>query len=303
MKQNLKLIGRIIGWIVFVFLIITFIIVIAKLPSNFDIQFDLKELRIDSNVSFSYMKKEVIYYYKELLKGSLGKGNKGIPVWKLVGIGFSKSIILLIGSLLISIVFGILKGIFDSRKEKQTTSTIRLLPTLIGLSMPDIFVIILIQSFVVWLHNHGIKYFPVAGYENLRHAILPMISLSIIPTMYIARITALTMDNIYDQEYIRTALGKGASRLRVIFIHVLRNAIVEIADSFSSIASILISSLLLVEYFFYYPGLTLIMYNNYEGGQTDVVIGVALIIGLIYFVIDSFFKLLRFFLNPKLNRE
>ncbi|MGF7059357.1 ABC transporter permease [Brassicibacter mesophilus] len=301
--MNKRLINKVILAIIFVFLLVTFIIFLIKLPNDLIVRFDKENMSINSNVSLIYMKDQIVEYYKSLLSGSLGYGEGGIPVSKYISEGFFRSLILLLGAIVISITFGIIKGIFDSRKDNQSSSTFRLVTTIIGLSMPDVFVIILIQAFVVWLYKHGIKFFPVAGYETARHAILPMISLSIIPTMYIARITSFSIDSIYNSEYIRTVVGKGASRARVIWIHVLRNAIVEIMGSFSSVASMLISSLVIVEYFFYYPGLTLTMYNSYLAGETDVVIGVALVIGIIYLILDLLFKGLRYSLNPKAERR
>lgn len=286
---------KIISIALFVFVLLTFIIALAQLPPT---------VRIDSfsDIPFEYLKEQVQQYYETLRYGSFGETSRGVNVWGIIKNGLNKSLVLLIGAIIVSLVCGILIGIFNSKKEKERGSNIKLLGTLTAMSFPDIFVIIVIQAFAVWLNKKGIK-IPAAGYESLKHAILPIISLSLIPTAYVARITTMSIDEIYSREYIKTALGKGSSRKRVIWIHVLRNAMVEIADSFSSIATILISSLLVVEYLFYYPGLTLMMYNNYVTGESNVVIAVAIIIGIIYFTIDIIFRIIKYLLNPKLSGQ
>lgn len=299
MKFKMKPIYKGIGAILFLFILLTFIIVLVTLPSHFMIKFDLQNFRIDSNVPLSYVKDQVVDYYKILFSGSFGETTTHKEVWQFIKPYLLRSVILLTGAIILSIVFGVIKGVFDSKKEKERASNLKLLSSLTLLSMPDIFVIIVIQSFIIWLYEHGIKILPAFGYEGWTYGILPMLSLSIIPAIYIARITTLSIDEIYKQEYIKTAMGKGASRFRVLWVHVFRNAIVEIVGSFSSVATILISSLLIVEYMFYYPGLTLVMYNNYLKGETNVVIGVAIIIGLTYYIIDLLFKGLRLLLNPK----
>jgi len=302
MKFSLKHVYKLVSIIIFTFILLTFIIALVKIPKYFSLTFSQDPFKVTSNVPFTEIKDQVIDYYKVLFSGSFGMSIKGAPVSDYIKTGFYKSATLLVGAIIISIVIGIIKGVFDSKKDKQIGSTVKLMTTIMGLSMPDVLVIILIQSFVVWLYQHDIKYFPVAGYETARHAILPMLSLSIIPTMYIARVTALSIDNIYSQEYIRTATGKGASKFRIVWIHVLRNAIVEISDSFSSLASMLVSSLLLVEYFYYYPGLSLVMFNNYTSGNTEVVIGIAIVLGLIYLAIDIVFKGVKYAINPRTRR-
>lgn len=239
-------------------------------------------------------------YYRVLLGGSLGKNRYGEPVSYIISQGFKRSITLLIGAIIISIVFGILKGIFDSKRGKPQGSTLKLLTTVIGLSLPDFFVIVIVQAIITWIYvNFGIRTLPHSGFQELKHAILPTITLAIIPTMYIARITATSIDTIYGEEYVKTAIGKGLSNIRIIFVHVLRNVIVEIASSFSAIATMLLSSLIIVEYFYFYPGLTITMYSNYFRRDSQVVIGIAIIIGAIYISLDLIFRIIRHRLNPQ----
>jgi len=256
-------------------------------------------MNVESNVSFTEVKNNVTSHYKTLLSGNLGYTRYRQPVWEFIKLPLKKSIGLLMGAIMLSTTLGIIKGIFDSRRNEKQNSTIKLMTTIVGLSLPDFFIIMLIQASIVLLGRRDIRILPLAGYETVKHSILPIISLSIIPTMYIARITATSINNIYRQDYIRTAIGKGSSRLRLIWIHALRNAIVEIIDSFSSVASILISSLIIVEYFFLYPGLALTMYNSYNRGEASTFISTAILIGSIYLIISLFIKLSSYILNSQ----
>jgi len=165
--------------------------------------------------------------------------------------------------------------------------------------MPDVFIIVFLQVFMVWLHKRNLPVLPVAGGNSLKHLILPIISLSIIPATYISRITSLSLDDVFENQYIKTALGKGASKIRVIWIHGFRNVIVDIISSFSSLLTILISSLLLVEYIFAYPGIAYMMYINYISNESNAVIGLALTIGCIYFSFDLIFSSIKHLLTSK----
>lgn len=331
MKKGFKLFIKAISWILTVFVILTLVIIITKVakPSSVGIDVDSlgirKEMflrRYGANLnrttftSVKDLKNEVIDYYKMLLKGELGWTYKIVrtvdsmgnpisrreniePIGGILKTGFNRSIKLLSVAISISLVLGILKGVFDSKKDKQDGSSFKLFTTVIGLSIPAIFLAPLLQLLGMWLSYTYKINLPFRGYETSRHLILPTIALSILPTMYIARITAVAMDRAYENEYIRTAISKGSSRLRVMWIHVFRNAIVEIGGSLPSVLTILISDLAIVEYLFDYKGLTHMMLEYYHQGQSDVVTGIALVLCAIFAVFYLLIKLLKFALDPK----
>ncbi|WP_425448511.1 ABC transporter permease subunit [Dethiothermospora halolimnae] len=299
MKINRKVIFKIIGEILFLFILLTVIVSIIKMPKNFNIDLDIKKLDINSNVTFSHIKGEVKDYYDDLFSGTFGETKHGKNIWKYIKPGVKRTIILLISGLLISIILGIFKGVFDSKKEKEKSSNLKMITSITFLAMPTVFVIIAIQSILIWLFNSkGIKPLPIFGYSGPESYILPIICLSIIPMFYIARIVSLAIDKTYNQDYIKTAMGKGASRLRTLWVHSFRNAIIEISDSFPSIATMLISGLLLVEYMFNFPGATYMMSNNLTR-EPNIAIAVAIIIGIIYYVLNIIFKIIKYVVNPK----
>lgn len=332
MKKRFKLFKKVISWLLIGFIILTSVIVITKLskPRNLGIDIEslsgiYKEIFLRrygdklNRTTFSSLedlKKDVIDYYKMLLRGELGWTYKVVryvdsmgnhksyrenmdPIDQILKTGFKRSIKLLSASMSIALVLGILKGVFDSKKDKKDGSTTKLFTTVVGLSVPAIFLVPLLQIIGLKLRNtYGLNIM-VTGYGTLRHMILPIIALSILPTMYIARITAVAMDRAYDNEYVRTAISKGSSKLRVMWIHVFRNAIVEISSSLPSVLAILISDLAVVEYLFDYKGLTYMMLDYYNQGQSDVVTGIALVLCLIFLVFYLLLKLLKFALDSK----
>lgn len=287
---------KIISLLLLVFIILITVITIVNYPTLFTSKLSFIAPELHSDFSFNEIKVTILDYLNNLMHGSLGTGNRGIEVMTLLLTGMPITLTLLLVSSVLSIIFGLLFGVFNSRKGKLYIQTIKLLPTLILLSMPTIFVIVALQSFFVFLFKHGFTFIPAVGFGTWRHLILPILCLSIIPSMYIARITSISMDNIYQQDYIRTALGKGASKYRIILRHVLRNTIIEVLDSFPTIISMIISNLLLVEYIFYCPGVILMMFNNIT--KPDVVIGVSLFLGVIFFIIYSILKYLKKTFNP-----
>lgn len=331
MKNVFKLLAKILSWILVAFIILTLIISITKLSNPRHIKVDVSALsaiekerhlrrygesvRLDSFSSFEELKNEVIDYYRMLLSGDLGWtydtvkkvdhfGNSRIvrekidPINEILKTGFKRSIKLLSISIVLAIIIGVLKGIFDSKKEKEYNSSIKLFTTIVGLSIPAIFLVPLLQFAMLGLRKYGIE-IPIIGHETYKQMILPIIVLTILPGMYIARITALAIDKTYENEYVRTAISKGSSKFRVLWVHVFRNAIVEIVASLPGILTLLISDLVIVEYLFQYQGITYLMIEYHEKGQSDVVTGFALILFGIFLFLYLTFKLFHLLLDPR----
>lgn len=268
-----------------------------------DEETQLKGLQIgDSFVTLDTEKfiKETSGYIKTLSSGSLGETKRHIKVYRYIETSFRRTLTLLSTSFVITILFGLLKGIYDRHKGNTSMSNVKLLSTISFLSIPDIFLILLLQSLAVWLHHKNIEIVTVVAGETIKSMILPVISMTLMPIHYLSRITTVSVERISQLPYITTAIGKGASKSRVLWIHILRNAIVEILGSFSSVVALLISSLLLVEYMFGYPGLTFMMFEYSK--EPGIIMATAMILALIYVVVDTFINTIRVLLIPHIKQ-
>jgi dipeptide transport system permease protein len=64
--------------------------------------------------------------------------------------------------------------------------------------------------------------------DALAHMILPAMVLGTIPLAVIVRMTRSSMLEVLGEDYIRTARAKGLTRMRVIIVHALRNAMLPV---------------------------------------------------------------------------
>jgi ABC-type dipeptide/oligopeptide/nickel transport system permease component len=229
-----------------------------------------------------------------LIKFDLGgTGTDGRSLNYLVTNTAKNSVLLLTGGLMIAILLGIPKGIFDSRRGSEKGLSMKVLSTIIPVSIPDIMIIAILQRLAVYLNKHGIEIFRVGGGGTLNHILLPLIALSILPACYIARITSMSIDDCYIQDFINVAIGKGCSRFRVLWNHVMRNAVPSIIDSLPTITSIIIGNLLMVERVFGYPGLTNALVDFFIKYERNGLIASIILIGIIYFIMDAIFYILK----------
>lgn len=89
----------------------------------------------------------------------------------------------------------------------------------------------------------------------LRHLVLPAVTLGLIMTAYVTRLTRSSVLNVLGEDYIRTARSKGLQQRSVVYKHVLRNAFVPIISIAGIYSIVLTGGSLVVEVVFSRPGL------------------------------------------------
>ncbi len=288
---------------VLIFLIFVYVtVLLCTIPTDFTIKFENGKVT-PSHIGV-FIIKDTNEKFISLLKldlGRTGKDNRSLNY--LVTSMMQNSMLLLTGGLMLAALLGVSKGIIDSKRGSTSESSLKVLGTIIPISLPDILIIALLQRLAIYLNNHGIEIFKVGGGGTINHLLLPIIALSILPACYIARITSMAIDNCYQQDFIKVAVGKGCSSYRVLWNHAMKNAIPSIIDSFPTITSIIIGNLLMVEKLFSYPGLTQSLLNFYSHNDRDGIIANIILIGIIYFTLDAVFKMLKWTIVKPLKEE
>ena len=293
MINVLKLVSKKLLYAILVFVIFVYItVLLCTIPSGFTISFEDGRLTF-SNIGF-FVIKDTNQKFLSLIKLDLGRtGTDGRSLNYLVTDAMKNSILLLAGGLILAILLGIPKGIFDSKRSSEKRLDLKVLSTIIPVSLPDIMIIALLQRLAVFLNAHGIEIFRVGGGGTINHLLLPLVALSVLPACYIARITSMSIDDCYNQDFINVAIGKGCSNFRILWNHVMRNALPMIIGSLPSITAIVVGNLLIVESVFGYPGLTNALVGFFMKYERDGLIACIILIGIIYFILDSIFHILK----------
>lgn len=265
--QIIKAVGKkIIENMLLLIVILFLVIAVTGIPLDFDIT--SYNGQHTPNMEINIVLKSIKNNFKVFLSGEAFKVKiQGETTGELlVRTGLKSSIILVIGTLL-AVIIGIPKGIMDSRK-RDMKGTLKLLQSLIPLSVPDVLTITLVQLGAGYLFKHGISIFglgpiPSYGDQSFIHAIFPIISISILPAAYISRITANVIEENFTKPYILAARGKGCSRFQIIKNHMMKSIGYGVLSGFPTIAGIMLSSLIIVEKLYYYQGMGFYLINFY----------------------------------------
>jgi dipeptide transport system permease protein len=137
--------------------------------------------------------------------------------------------------------------------------------------------------------------------DALAHLVLPSIALGTVPLAVIARMTRSSMLEVMGEDYIRTARAKGLSRLRVIWIHGLRNALVPVITVVGLMAGTMVTGAVLTETIFAWPGVGRWLVDSVLARDYPVIQSAILFIAMIIVGVNILVDLAYVWANPRLR--
>lgn len=171
-------------------------------------------------------------------------------VREILGPSFLVSLTLGTLALALSLVVGVLVGIFSAVRRHTLLDHMVTGTTLLGISIPSFVVAsLLLMVFAFWL-----RLMPAGGWGSPAQLILPAVALAAFPAAYVARLMRNSMLDVLPAEFMRVARCKGLSRFRVIFSHGLKNAMLPVLSYVGPAAAGIFTGSFVVEKVFNIPG-------------------------------------------------
>jgi len=181
---------------------------------------------------------------------------------------------LLIGSISIAL--------FVAYKRGSAVDTAIVVLCVCGMSVPSLAIIMYGQ----YLLSYQLGWFPVFGYETglggIRYLVLPVILGVFMGIGSDVRFYRTVMLDEINADYIRTAYAKGVTTRRVLFVHLLKNAMIPIITSVVLAVPFLFLGSLLLERFFGIPGLGYLMIEAIGARDFRVINAMTFIISLLF---------------------
>lgn len=137
--------------------------------------------------------------------------------------------------------------------------------------------------------------------DALRHVILPATVVAVGPAVAIGRVLRGALLESMRQDHIRTARSKGLSEMRVLLRHGLRNSLTPTLAMAGLQTGLLLTGVVVVEVVFAWPGLGLYTANSLSSSDFPAVIGVTLVLGAVYVVVNGLVDVLQAVADPRLR--
>jgi peptide/nickel transport system permease protein len=154
--------------------------------------------------------------------------------------------------LLVGIPLGVVAAV---NRNRLPDTGVRMF-SLVGYAIPDFYLGALLL--IVFALNLG--WFPINGggtgfADRMYHVFLPALTLAMVKSAFLGRLTRTSLLEVLGKDYIRTARAKGARENRVIYRHGLRNALLPITTGLGLSLLATLSGSVAIELVFNRPGI------------------------------------------------
>jgi peptide/nickel transport system permease protein len=201
----------------------------------------------------------------------------------------------------LSIGLGVIGPIFPGKPVDHIIS----ISSLAAIALPE-FVTgsLLIGIFFVWLDwLPPVALVPPGGspLDNPSELVLPVLTLLFASLAAGVRMVRAGMGEVLQTEYVQTARLNGVAERRVLWRYALRNALAPSVQVLAQNLQWLIGGIIITESVFAYPGIGTVLVNAVQNRDITVVQSVAMLIAVIYVVLNLFADLIVMLLVPKLR--
>ena len=254
------------------------------------------------------MVQQYFIWIGNLLHGDLGRSySLNRPVLDEVLERFWATMILAGTALVICSILGLIAGVISAVRQFGLADKIITFVVLIGISAPSFWLgLILILLFAV-----KIKLFPVSGMyaiyggggplDLLHHLFLPAMTLAVVATGVIARLTRTAMLEVLRQDYIRTARAKGLSESKVIYKHAFKAALVSVIPVIGIQAGFVLGGAVYIETVFQRPGFGSMLVTAISTRDLLLVQGGVLVVAAAYVLFNLAADVVQTIIDPRLR--
>lgn len=262
-----------------------------------------KQLGLDKPIVIQY-----VDWLKNIFIGDLGQSiYSEEPVSQILSERLGPTFSLMAISMCFTLIVAIPTAIFIVWKRNTILDPIFLSVSLLGTSIPEFWLALLL---VLGL-GVTIPIFPVAGYVPMtedilgwfHHLLLPAIILAAVEVGLIARMLRDSMLESVNQDYTKTARGKGLRESKVLMKHVFSNALIPTTTVIGVTVAGLLGGTVIIETIFTIPGIGQLLIDSIHRRDYPVIQMVILFTAFVYVIVNLMVDLLYAFLDPRIRYD
>lgn len=260
---------------------------------------DVEELRhrlgLDAPLTTQY-----VQFMRGVARGDLGRSLRtGQPVVASIAERMPATIELALAAVALALVIAIPLGVIAAVKRGTWADHGAMAAALAGVSIPGFWLGPLLALFFAvelgWL--------PVSGRGTWTHLVLPAVSLGAGLAAVLARITRTTLLEELSQPYVHAVRAKGASPLRVVVRHALRNSLIPVVTVLGLQFGAVLTGTVVTETVFAWPGIGRLLVQSIGFRDYPMVQGCILFIAVTYVTVNLVTDLAYGALDPRIRYE
>ncbi|WAH35720.1 ABC transporter permease [Alicyclobacillus dauci] len=243
---------------------------------------------------------QYLHYLWDLVRGNLGTSYIfHRPVLGMIGERMGPTAELALGCWIAELIIGIPLGIYTARHANKKRDMVVSALALVGISIPVYWLGLLLLV----LFGFKLQIFPLGGSGGFQYLILPAITYGITGAAYYTRLLKSSMLDVMNQDYIRTARAKGASERRVVWNHVLRNALIPVITFGGIDIGYLLAGVVLVEETFNWNGMGMLAITSIQNQDIPVIMGTVLLLGVFVVIFNLLVDITYGLVDPRIRYD
>lgn len=237
-------------------------------------------------------------YFWKLVQGDLGRSYlQRTQVTELIGARLPATALLMLGAIFCELMIGVTLGAFAGARRGTAADQAVMVTALVFVSTPQfVFALTLLYLFAYWL-----GWFPIGGYGDFKHLVLPAVTLGLLGGGWYARVTRSSVIEVLRQDFVRTARAKGLDRWRIVTVHVLPNAALPVIAMIGIDIGYFMSGIVVVESVFGWPGIGQLTWQAIQQIDIPIIMGVTLVSACAIVLGNLLADLVAPFIDPRIK--
>ncbi len=233
------------------------------------------------------------------------------PVLELILDRLGPTLLLMLTAFVVAVLLGSLLGVLAASGRNGWRDNLISLASLVAYATPGfwlgLMMIVVFAINLAWLPTSGLD---TVGADNegwdevidiARHLVMPATALSLFYLALYARVMRASMLEQTGMDYVTTARAKGQTERRIIFGHVLRNALLTVVTMAGVQAGNLIGGSIVVETVFGWPGIGTLAFNALQSRDLNLLLGIFFVSACLVVVVNLIVDLVYVTLDPRIE--
>ncbi|MBI4637230.1 MAG: ABC transporter permease [Candidatus Rokubacteria bacterium] len=255
---------------------------------------------------------QLFKYLKNVLVLDLGHSFRhDMPVLGLILARLGPTLMLMLPTVVLAVGVGSLLGLFAASRVNRLRDTAITVFSLVSYATPLFWVGLMF----ILLFSLRLGWFPTSGMETIgafregwdrvlditHHLVLPVITLSLFYLALYTRLMRAAMLDHARMDYVTTARAKGLTERRIVFKHVVRNAVLPVVTMAGVQFGSLLGGSVVVETVFGWPGLGTLIFESVFARDLNLLLGIFLLSAVLVMLMNLVVDVLYSFLDPRIE--
>ncbi len=227
-----------------------------------------------------------------------------VPISRLIANNLPHTIYLTLTSVAMGLVMGIPLGVFAATQRNRPPDSALRIYSLLGYAIPDFY----LAAVLLVVFSLKLGWFPINGegegfWGGLHHIFLPALTLAMLKSAFLGRLTRTSLLEVLGRDYVRTARAKGAREPRVIYRHGLRNALLPLSTGIGISILATLSGSVAIELVFNRPGIGRLLIDAITERDYPVIQAGVMMFAFFVILVNLAMDIVYVFVDPRIRMK